>query len=136
MKRPEAMQHIAKAGTSISYRYEHLQEVKEQLPEWFGDTELSVYELYSENDNSGVIDAFRNDKSEKLHLLLCIDMLNEVKLLVGACRPEILTVIYEIFFLFLTFFVCHSDRGLFTKRRVCENVINAIPGIGQKRISL
>jgi hypothetical protein len=31
MKRPEAMQHIAKAGTSISYRYEHLQEVNEAL---------------------------------------------------------------------------------------------------------
>ena len=31
VKRPEAMQHIAKAGTSISYRYEHLQEVNEAL---------------------------------------------------------------------------------------------------------
>ena len=38
-----------------------------------------------------------------------IDVLNKIKLFVRACCPEILTVINEIFFLFLAFFVCHRD---------------------------
>ena len=31
MKRQEALQHIAKAGTSVAYRYEHWNEVNQAL---------------------------------------------------------------------------------------------------------
>lgn len=57
---------------------EHLQEVKEQLPVWFEGTELAISEVHSLNDdNKLALDSFIENKENKLHLLLCIDMLDE-----------------------------------------------------------
>ena len=46
-------------------------------------------------------------------------MLDEIELLVAAGGPEILTVIYEVFFLLFAFLTGEGEGGFFAEGRVC-----------------
>lgn len=48
-----------------------------------------------------------------------IDVLDEIELLVAAGGPEILTVIYEVFFLLFAFLIGEGEGGFFAEGRVC-----------------
>ena len=63
-------------------------------------------------------------------------MLDEIELLVAAGRPEILTVIYEVFFLLFSFFIGEGEGGFFAEGRIGENVIHTVAGIGEERIAM
>ena len=63
-------------------------------------------------------------------------MLDEVQLLVGTGRPEILTVVDQILFFLLALLVGHGDGGLFAEGRVGEDVIHTVAGIGEQGIAL
>ena len=65
-----------------------------------------------------------------------IDVLDEIELLVAAGGPEILTVIYEVFFLLFAFLIGEGEGGFFAEGRIGENVIHAIAGIGEQRIAV
>lgn len=65
-----------------------------------------------------------------------VDMLDEIELFVAAGRPEILTVIYEVFFLLFAFLIGEGEGGFFAEGRVSENVIHAVAGIGEERIAV
>ncbi|MDE5860451.1 MAG: hypothetical protein K2H23_08755 [Oscillospiraceae bacterium] len=59
---------------------EHMDEMLSHVDEWFGkiDKNPKVYKGYSDNpEASGEFAEFKEDKSENLKLLFCIDMLNE-----------------------------------------------------------
>ena len=59
---------------------EHLDEMLSHVSEWFSkvDENPKVYKVYSDNpESSGEFADFKEDKSENLKLLFCIDMLNE-----------------------------------------------------------
>lgn len=59
---------------------EHLDSVKEQIPEWFSgvDRDPHIYQVYSEDPGSEqAFQDFKQDVSSHLKLLLCIDMLSE-----------------------------------------------------------
>ena len=59
---------------------EHMSEMKERVPEWFGkiDSDPHVYTAYSDDPlTSKAFADFKADESEHLKLLFCIDMLNE-----------------------------------------------------------
>ena len=83
--------------------YEHLQEMIEKVPEWFYgiDREPHIYSAYSDDpETSKAFSAFKEDTSEHLKLLFCIDMLNEgvhVDDLSGVIlfRPTVSPIIYK-----------------------------------------
>ena len=81
----------------------HMEEMKARIPEWFGriDSEPHVYTVYAEEPSSAKeFDAFKNDSSNHLKLLFCIDMLNEgvhVEDVSGVImfRPTVSPTIYK-----------------------------------------
>lgn len=77
--------------------YEHMTEMVEKAPEWFGqmDSDPHIYTAYSDDPmtNQAFAD-FKADASEHLKLLYCIDMLNE-----GVHVEDIDGVILPAFFM-------------------------------------
>ena len=65
-----------------------------------------------------------------------IDVLDEIELLVAAGGPEILTVIYEVFFLLFDFLIGEGEGGFFTEGRIYENVVHPVAVIGEQRVSV
>lgn len=59
-------------------------------------------------------------------------MLDEVQQLVGACGPEILAVVDQLFVLFFPLLVGDRDGRLLAKRRVGQNVVYPVAGGGQQ----
>lgn len=60
--------------------FEHMNEMIEKVPEWFGKIESKprIYKVYSVDDVTiKEFEFFKNDTSNHLRLLFCIDMLNE-----------------------------------------------------------
>ena len=60
--------------------FEHMNEMIEKVPEWFGkiDSKPRIYKVYSVDDVTiKEFEFFKNDTSNHLRLLFCIDMLNE-----------------------------------------------------------
>ena len=82
---------------------EHLHEIETHIGEWFSgiDEYPNIYKAYSEDaESSKAFDRFRNDTSERLKLLLCIDMLNEGVHIDGVSgvillRPTVSPIIYK-----------------------------------------
>lgn len=82
---------------------EHMKEMVGKAPEWFGgiDANPRVYVVYSDNaETSKEFKAFKEDESEHLKLLFCIDMLNEgvhVEKIDGVIlfRPTVSPIIYK-----------------------------------------
>ena len=82
---------------------EHLCETETHIHEWFKgiDENPAVYKAYSEDaESSKAFDAFRNDSSSHLKLLLCIDMLNEGVHIDGVSgvtllRPTVSPIIHK-----------------------------------------
>ena len=71
--------------------YEHLTEYRELAQDWFSriDSEPHIYSVYTPDPStSAEFDAFKEDSSEHLKLLFCIDALNE-----GIHIPDISGVI-------------------------------------------
>lgn len=83
--------------------YEHLCEITEKVPEWFGEIDENprIYKAYSEDPSTDeAFAAFKQDSSEHLKLLFCIDMLNEgvhVDDVNGVIllRPTVSPIIYK-----------------------------------------
>lgn len=83
--------------------YEHLCEMTEKVPEWFGEIDKNsrIYKVYSEDPSTDeAFAAFKQDSSEHLKLLFCIDMLNEgvhVDDVSGVIllRPTVSPIIYK-----------------------------------------
>lgn len=82
---------------------DHLRETETHIHEWFKDIDEypNIYKAYSEDaESSKAFDAFRNDTSSHLKLLLCIDMLNEGVHIDGVSgvillRPTVSPIIYK-----------------------------------------
>ena len=82
---------------------EHMDEMISHVPEWFAkvNPDVAVYEAYSDDPGTDkAFAAFKEDKSDKLKLLFCIDMLNEgvhVEGISGVIlfRPTISPIIYK-----------------------------------------
>lgn len=82
---------------------EHMTEMVKKVPEWFGaiDQAPHVYAVYSDNaETSKEFEQFKQDDSEHLKLLFCIDMLNEgvhVEKVDGVIlfRPTVSPIIYK-----------------------------------------
>jgi len=82
---------------------EHLFEMTEIVPKWFHkvDKECHIYTAYSDNpETSKEFIKFKEDNSEHIKLLFCIDMLNEgihVKDISGVIllRPTVSPIIYK-----------------------------------------
>ena len=82
--------------------YEHLREMKDITAKWFEaiNSEVHTYIAYSSNpETSKAFQRFKQDNSEALKLLFCIDMLNEgvhVKGVSGVIlfRPTISPIVY------------------------------------------
>ena len=82
---------------------EHMDEMISHVPEWFAkvNPDVVVYEAYSDDPGTDKAFAdFKADKSKKLKLLFCIDMLNEgihVERISGVIlfRPTISPIIYK-----------------------------------------
>ncbi len=82
---------------------EHLREMIKRVPEWFGgiDSAPHVYSAYSDDPaTSKAFAEFKEDQSEHLKLLFCIDMLNEgvhVEKIDGVIlfRPTVSPIIYK-----------------------------------------
>lgn len=98
--------HIkSKNGKYIVFcsNYEHLCEVIDKVFEWFGqiDDKPHIYKVYSEDPSTDeAFVEFKNDNSEHLKLLFCIDMLNEgvhVDDINGVIllRPTVSPIIYK-----------------------------------------
>ena len=83
--------------------YEHLCEMTEKVSEWFGavDEAPHIYKAYSEDPSTDeAFAAFKQDDTEHLKLLFCIDMLNEgvhVDDVSGVIllRPTVSPIIYK-----------------------------------------
>lgn len=83
--------------------YEHLCEITEKVPEWFGEIDENprIYKAYSEDPSTDeAFAAFKQDSSKHLKLLFCIDMLNEgvhVDDVNGVIllRPTVSPIIYK-----------------------------------------
>lgn len=83
--------------------YGHLCEMTEKVPEWFGEIDENprIYKAYSEDPSTDeAFAAFKQDSSEHLKLLFCIDMLNEgvhVDDVNGVIllRPTVSPIIYK-----------------------------------------
>jgi len=59
---------------------EHMDEMAARVPEWFGrvDPTPHIYKVYAvDPGTSKNYEDFKNDRSDRLKLLFCIDMLNE-----------------------------------------------------------
>ena len=82
---------------------EHLNEVAGHIDEWFGkiDGNLRLYRAYADDpEASSAFAGFKADDSERLKLLLCIDMLNEgvhIENISGVIlfRPTVSPIIYK-----------------------------------------
>lgn len=82
---------------------EHMQEMIEKAPEWFGKVDESphIYSAYSDDpETSKAFAEFKNDSSKHLKLLFCINMLNEgihVEDVKGVIlfRPTVSPIIYK-----------------------------------------
>ena len=82
---------------------EHMREMIEKVPEWFGkiDPDPHIYSAYSDDPaTSKAFAEFKEDQSEHLKLLFCIDMLNEgvhVEKIDGVIlfRPTVSPIIYK-----------------------------------------
>ena len=82
---------------------EHMDEMISHVPEWFAkvNPDVAVYEAYSDDPGTDkAFAAFKEDKSDKLKLLFCIDMLNEGVHVDGISgvilfRPTISPIIYK-----------------------------------------
>jgi superfamily II DNA or RNA helicase len=81
----------------------HMNDMIERVPEWFGkiDSEPHIYSVYSDDmESDKAFEAFKQDESEHLKLLFCIDMLNEgvhVEDVSGVIlfRPTVSPTIYK-----------------------------------------
>ena len=98
--------HITnKSGKYIVFcaNKEHMDEMISHVPEWFAgvNPDAVVYEAYSDDPGTDKAFAdFKADKSDRLKLLFCIDMLNEgvhVEGISGVIlfRPTISPIIYK-----------------------------------------
>ena len=98
--------HITnKSGKYIVFcaNKEHMDEMLSHVPEWFAgvNPEVAVYEAYSDDPGTDKAFAdFKADKSDRMKLLFCIDMLNEgvhVEGISGVIlfRPTISPIIYK-----------------------------------------
>ena len=98
--------HITnKSGKYIVFcaNKEHMDEMISHVPEWFAkvNAEVAVYEAYSDDPGTDKAFAdFKADKSDRLKLLFCIDMLNEgvhVEGISGVIlfRPTISPIVYK-----------------------------------------
>ena len=98
--------HITnKSGKYIVFcaNKEHMDEMISHVPEWFAkvNPEVAVYEAYSDDPGTDKAFAdFKADKSDRLKLLFCIDMLNEgvhVEGISGVIlfRPTISPIVYK-----------------------------------------
>ena len=82
---------------------DHMQEMLAHVDEWFHavDPEPHCYQVYAENaEASGAYNAFRQDESDHLKLLFCVNMLNEgvhVEGISGVIlfRPTVSPIIYK-----------------------------------------
>ena len=82
--------------------YDHLQEMKSLTSEWFKavNSNVNTYIAYSDNpQTSKAFQGFKQDNSDALKLLFCIDMLNEgvhVKGISGVIlfRPTVSPIVY------------------------------------------
>lgn len=82
---------------------EHLRETETHIHEWFSGVDANpvIYKAYSEDvESSKAFDSFRQDDSEHLKLLLCIDMLNEGIHVDGVSgvillRPTVSPIVYK-----------------------------------------
>ncbi len=93
------------AGKYIVFcaNYEHMTEMIEKVPEWFGkvDQNPHIYKAYSDDpETSQAFADFKADESGHLKLLYCIDMLNEgvhVEDIDGVVllRPTVSPIIYK-----------------------------------------
>ena len=94
-----------RAGKYIVFcaNYEHMKEMIEKAPEWFGEVDQNphIYTAYSDDPaTSQAFAGFKADESEHLKLLYCIDMLNEgvhVEDVEGVIllRPTVSPIIYK-----------------------------------------
>ena len=62
------------------------------------------------------------------------DVLNEIELLVGGRRPEVLPVIGQVVRLFLAFIVGEAHGAFFAERRIGEDIIEALRWTAHKRV--
>ena len=92
------------------------------LPDGFACASFEQYVV--RNNNSRLTGCFEH----------CTDVLNKIELFVAGCRPEILTIVCEIFFFLFPFLVGEGHTALLAKRRICEYIIYAHTGICYKRI--
>lgn len=82
---------------------EHLREMLSHVGEWFRDVDEQphCYQVYAENaEASAAYDAFRQDDSDHLKLLFCVNMLNEGIHVAGISgvilfRPTVSPIIYK-----------------------------------------
>lgn len=82
---------------------EHMKELHAQVGEWFGaiDSVPNCYFVYAENaESAAAYQAFRQDESDHLKLLFCVNMLNEGVHVEGVAgvilfRPTISPIIYK-----------------------------------------
>ena len=82
---------------------EHMREIHAHIQEWFHavDAAPHCYQVYAENaEASAAYNAFRQDNSDHLKLLLCVNMLNEgvhVEDIAGVIlfRPTVSPIIYK-----------------------------------------
>jgi hypothetical protein len=65
-----------------------------------------------------------------------MDMLHKVELLVACGSPEVLTVVSEVFFFLLAFFVGEGHAALFSKGRVGEDVIVTVTRISYESLGI
>ncbi len=83
--------------------HQHMQEMIRQVPNWFGSVDESphIYQAYSSDPaTSKAFQAFKEDNSQHLKLLFCIDMLNEgihVDDVSGVVlfRPTVSPIVYK-----------------------------------------
>ena len=81
----------------------HLYEMVANVPKWFYDIDINphVYSVNSSNiESEDVFRRFKDDDSEHLKILFCIDMLNEGIHVDGVnavvlCRPTISPIVYK-----------------------------------------
>ena len=82
---------------------DHMREMLTHVDEWFHavDPEPHCYQVYAENaEASGAYNAFRQDESDHLKLLFCVNMLNEGVHVEGISgmilfRPTVSPIIYK-----------------------------------------
>lgn len=106
---------------------EHLREMAAKAGEWFGrvDAHPHVYSIYSEDPaTSAAFAAFKEDDSDHLKLLYCIDMLNEGIHLddisgVVLLRPTVSPIIYKQ----------QIGRALSANKKTCAVIFDVVLNI-------